>query len=392
MTVHSRALLDLCTLISPDIEKSDKVLEIIISEETPWMEIIDFANQHLMIPTLYSMLLKRDLLTSVKDELIVEYLTTVYKFNQVRNESIIIQLQDICHLFSQIGVTPVLLKGAAALSEGYYHGIGARVMSDIDILVPENKIKECIELLETKGGYKPVDSDAPLWLSHQYRRIYSDNGVAALELHYHALIERCRSFLPDEELIEHVKPSRKIENAYVMEPSFDLYHIFLHSELQDSSHKNYTLPLRGLYHAATIVTACHDEINWNVLSEKTQNHDLSTVWSDYLYMLNRLFDTKVPSIMMGSSAHFLKIIDQMETCNKKEPKVQLFFDIVKGIFSYERLKIKYNLKSRLAYPFAFIRSLYDLLVKYIFTSKGRKRLFKYIENYMKTKQFGSRAP
>jgi len=392
MTKHTEALLDLSKLISPTENDKEALKTIVVSPETPWEEIIDFANRHLLIPTLYSMMEKKDLLGLLDDDLIAEYLETVYGFNRARNESILLQLQDICDLFAKIDVTPVLLKGAAALSEKYYPSIGARVMSDIDILVPEDKIKECIALLESEAGYKAVDEDAPLWQSHQYRRIYSENGAAALELHYHALIEKCRPYLTDEEVMKHVRTSSTIKNAYVLEPSFDLYHIFLHSELQDSSHENHTLPLRGLYHAATIVTACQNEIDWDLLSKKAQQHKLSSIWGDYLYMLNRLFNIKVPPQLLGNPEHFQKIIDIMESYNVQPARSEIFFNITKEIFSYERLKAKYEMKSRFAYPFVFVRSLYDLSFKYILTSKSRKRLVNYLKGYMKSKQFGSRTP
>ncbi len=377
MTVHSRALLDLCTLISPDIEKSDKVLEIIISEETPWMEIIDFANQYLMIPALYSTLVQKELLSLVKDELIVEYLTTVYGYNHQRNISIVRQLQDISNLLSEIGVTPVLLKGAAALSEGYYYHIGARVMMDVDILVPEEKIVKCIELLEKKGGYRPLENSSSEWGIHHYQRISSNNGAAAVELHFRSLA-KAYPYFPNEEFMKHIRPSKTIENADVLVPVYDMYHVFLHSEISDRSHRNHVLSLKNVHHAAVIATSCESEIDWDLLAKKVEENSISDIWADYLYKLNELFGIKVPSHMLGTPKHFRKIIYNIAN-NRSTSKTALFYFKTKDELSYQVIKLKYNLKSKLEYPLALIKYLCYLFVKNTLSPKNGKVLLGYCE-------------
>jgi len=389
MTRHTEALLSLSKLISPAFNDINRCREIVFSESTPWYEMIDFANQHLLIPSLYSVLEHKELLSLVEDELIVEYLTTVYEFNRKRNEAIIMQLQDLCRLLSEIGVKPVLLKGAAALSEEYFYHVGARVMYDIDILVPESEILKCIEYLASQGGYKPVDSEAPEWMSHQYRSIYTENGIAAVELHRHALIKKCYAYLPDDELMKHVRPSKTIKNAFVLEPTYDLYHIFLHSELQDSCHEKRTLALRGLHHAAVIATLCRDEMQWDTLATMIERHGLDTIWGDYLYMLKRLFELEIPSEMPGSQKHFQEIVDSIEENNTKEPKAFLYYcKRFKEALSYKTLKESYDLQNRAAYPFAVIQSLFSMIFKYTFSSEARKKLAKQHEHHKKSKKFG----
>jgi len=399
MNKYTKALLDLSTLISPETVEKAELKKIMLSEDTPWDEIIDFANQHLLIPTLYEALKQKNLIEYVENKLMVEYLETVYNINSTRNKNILAQLQDLSDLFLQISVKPVLLKGAASLSEGHYSGMGERMMSDIDILVPEERVMECIELLESKGGYRPIDSEENFWTDdgHHYRRIYSENGVAALELHRYCL-GKGYPYLSNSRVMEYVKDSKSIGNAFVIEPTFELYHAFLHSEISDLSYENNVLPLRHLHQAAIIATKYKDEIDWVLLEkevdrysiseDKSKKYKLSSVWSSYLYALNRLFKVEVPPEMIGDSKHFEKIIHYMENYNKKDTIVALNIANFKRALSYATLKEKYNLKSRLGYPLALVKYIFTLLRKYAFSSKARRELFEYINHHINSRQYG----
>ena len=61
MTTHTEALFSLSKLLSPAVTV-DEAREIVISKNTPWNLMIDFANQHLLIPALYSALVDKNLL------------------------------------------------------------------------------------------------------------------------------------------------------------------------------------------------------------------------------------------------------------------------------------------------------------------------------------------
>ena len=400
MNKHTKALHDLSILISPVTGDNEELKKIIISENTPWDEIIDFANQHLLIPTLCESLKQKNLIQFVENELMVEYLETVYNINSIRNKAILVQLQDISNLFFEIGVKPVLLKGASALSEGHYSGIGERMMSDIDILVPEDRVLECIELLESsKGGYEPIDSEENFWTEdgHHYRRIHSENGAAAFELHRYCL-GKGYPYLSNSSVMEHVRDSKSIKNAYVIEPTFELYHAFLHSEISDTSYENNILMLRHVHQAAVIATKYKDEIDWDLLEEEVQKYEvpkeelkkyqLSSVWSAYLYALNRLFRVDIPVKMIGDKEHFEKIIYYMENYSKKNAVVSLNITNLKRVLSYKELKKIYSLKSKLEYPLALINHVSKLLYKYSFSSEARKELFEYIKSHISSRQYG----
>jgi len=385
-TKYSQALLDLAVLISP--KETSRAKEIILSPKTPWMEIIDFANQHFLVPALYSALKKKGCYDLIKDVLIKEYLGTVYGFNETRNKAILVQLQEIANLLSEIETVPVLLKGAAALSEEYYPYIGARVMSDIDIWVPEEKIMESIDLFESKGRYRPVDNTHDLWDVHHYRKIYSEDGIATLELHFKSLAA-AYPYFTNEILIEHIRPSKHVDGTMVIEPTFDLYHVFLHSEISDHAYEHQTLSLRQLHHAATIIDTAGEKIDWKTLDSVITTHKLTNVWRDYLYMLSALFDVNIPAEYLGKETHLNEILFHIDRSNSEPPlEIYSIVEYGKKVLSYTALQRQYNLKSHWEYPFALLRFLGSGFLKYTFSSEARKDFMHYLKERKERKKYG----
>ncbi len=105
-------------------------------------------------------------------------------------------------------------------------------------------------------------------------------------------------------------------------------------------------------------------------------------------MLDELFGIKSPPEMIGSSEHFHKTIHYLDKENTKESTALLFWKHLKNGLSYENLKKRYDLKSRLGYPLAFIKSLFRIFSKYAFSPESRKRLLEYFKELMRLKKYG----
>jgi len=385
MKKYSKTIKELAILISPGITDKNRAKDIVLSDDTEWTDIIEFANKHLLIPTLYTALQYKHCFSLIKDELVKDYLETVYGYNEARNKAILKQLQRIANIFSEIGVKPILLKGAAALSEEYYNDIGARVMSDIDILVPEDKLFECVELLESKGGYKAIDTTRELFSSHHWRRLYSEEGTAALELHFKSLYSNSYSYFPNEILTEHLKPSKQIDNAMVIEPIFDLYHVFLHSEISDHAYEDKALALKNLHHGAMIISSLGQTIEWKELEEIINLNNLTQKWGDYLYMQQALFQVNIPSKFLKNSAYFDKVLFNIDKRN-------IISDIFREKFSYKVLQRKYRFKNKTGYIIAIIQHISRSIFKLLFISQVRKNFLNYITKNKKVSKYGYHDP
>ena len=60
------------------------------------------------------------------------------------------KLDEVKDALNAIGIEPVLLKGAAHLVGGVYPAPSLRVVGDLDVLVPEERVKTAAETLHTR--------------------------------------------------------------------------------------------------------------------------------------------------------------------------------------------------------------------------------------------------
>ncbi len=121
-----------------------------------WEEILFQANLNLCTPLWYIELKKDDLLKYLPDEL-VQYLSHIYQLNLQRNEQFQSGLKEILDVFGKHEIDSILLKGAATFCDDLFEP-GTRVMGDLDILVPIDKVSLCQSLIASLG-YEPDPTD-----------------------------------------------------------------------------------------------------------------------------------------------------------------------------------------------------------------------------------------
>ena len=102
------------------------------------------------------------------------------------------RLQELLPWFEAIGVPTLVLKGMA-ISVLHYRNMALRPMSDIDILVPENRAPEVVGRLQHEGWtsvyYPPSASKARYLYRHRHALALAHPRYGALDLHWHALAD-----------------------------------------------------------------------------------------------------------------------------------------------------------------------------------------------------------
>ena len=128
---ETRALL--AEILHPD----NKALSIDLSSLTQpdWIQLIELANNHLVVTSLYPQLKQKCLLENIPHD-VLEYFSAVHELNSKRNKSILQQMDDLVTTLNTAGIQPILLKGIASLSSHLYPDPGMRFLGDIDFLIP----------------------------------------------------------------------------------------------------------------------------------------------------------------------------------------------------------------------------------------------------------------
>ena len=185
---------------------ADRLRSKIRAGEPGWENIVSLANDYLLTPAMWLALKHKTLVDDLPDEL-VDYLADLYQLNVERNRNLRIQLLEAVRQLNHHGITPILLKGAKHLVTNVYSGSGARVMTDIDLLVPLEDITAS-QLALRKLGYNPVEDEQGDYHDehHHCPPLYRAGDYGTVEIHRRLAEFPYERVLPTERAIAEAMP------------------------------------------------------------------------------------------------------------------------------------------------------------------------------------------
>ncbi len=140
----------LCQCLSGALGQSLSPSSLPTSEER-WASVLRLSGDHLVTPVLRWALREQKGLYDELPSNVVDYLEAVYALNLEKNLSCEDQLSELISDLNKIEVRPVLLKGAAMLVGGLYPTSGERMISDLDILIPEERLPDVLSRMLALG-------------------------------------------------------------------------------------------------------------------------------------------------------------------------------------------------------------------------------------------------
>ena len=265
------------------------------SERLPWEAVVSLANSHLLTPVIWAALNKKKL----SDELPIElrdYLTELHRLSRERNAKLQTQLLEAVRQLNLIQVAPVLLKGAMHLVTDMYDDPGARVMSDIDLLVPEDRIADCLIALHGLGYEAEVDIHDDYHEDHHHcPPLFRPGDYGSLELHRGLTESPYSDILPTELALAEAQPMNFRGHAMkILSPTHRLLHNMVHSQFVDHNYADGMIPLRSLHEAFTECRANHGRVEWPTIQRRMAQYNRGGALRAYLYMAYRLFAMPFP--------------------------------------------------------------------------------------------------
>src|SRR5210317_1948790 len=125
-----------------------------------WPSLLHQANHQVVTPLWYLNLCLDGLIDTLPKGLAV-YLGELYAANRDRNRLFADALAEALDVCQREGLSPLLLKGAAALADDLYGDVGARIQSDLDLLLlPDHACILSDQLLQL--GYQVLESEEDL--------------------------------------------------------------------------------------------------------------------------------------------------------------------------------------------------------------------------------------
>jgi hypothetical protein len=267
----------------------------ILSGQLSWAIMVSLANGQLVTPALW-VALKQKGLTGDLDGDLRDYLDELHRLNVIRNTHLQAQLLEAVQQLNSINVSPVLLKGALHLVSDMYGDPGARIMSDIDLLVPGEDTQRCMAALQALG-YRTNEEKLDDYPErhHHCPPLSRPADYADIEIH-RKLMGGYADILSAETVMTQAVPLIvQGLSMKVLSPTHRAFHNILHSQLVDRNYHAGILPLRSMYEIVTENRACHGTIDWSMIHAAMKRQHRGRVLRTYLYQAYRLFDFPLPA-------------------------------------------------------------------------------------------------
>jgi hypothetical protein len=166
----------------PD-EQRKSLANLLSRNDIRWDKLLSEANRQQCTPLWYVRLKENGLLHLLPEDL-QAYLAELTAANGERNQRLREELLGILAIFAGAGIPVILINGMAAFADGLYADEDARLIDTMDLLVPQEQVREAERLLMMEG-YVDAPAKSSIY-GHQGRipTLYHMRKTTAVNLHF----------------------------------------------------------------------------------------------------------------------------------------------------------------------------------------------------------------
>lgn len=271
-----------CLTLTDFPERKPEIARELKKEGFPWEELVWVSSSHLVLPALYAEFRDSGLLSALPRDL-SEYMEGHYHRNRERNIRLMEQAMDVAQILTTKNIGTIFLKGMALLLDGTYTDYGKRVIGDIDLLVPPDKLMEAADLLMSKGYIADESVDEVLTHRAHYPSLSHPDKPAAVELHQYPVSWRYKRWFNHEMVADRKIFVQEFPGAFTLLAETNLAVSYMHSEMKDHG-RYYALPfLRDMQDVCRIIAAGADPAATPSLRHFSQP------FNDYMALCSHVF-------------------------------------------------------------------------------------------------------
>lgn len=313
-------------LLSFLLEKSnpDAISRISLEE---WNELIALAHRHRIIPLLYPLLKKYE--AEIPKETF-KTLRKSYLRNAIRNMELYRKLKEILTSFldsrfhGNDDLIPAIVLKGGFLAEHIYKNIAYRSMSDMDLLVKKEDLKQAGDIL-LKLGFKPLYGLEEAIPEEYALGYYNEQSNMCMELHWN-LTNDMHGIHPDlEGLWKRAVPMQVAGvGSRVLSPEDIILHLCHHSADHVFNHG-----LRSMYDIRLTILHYQKELNWEIMAQRA--HQWKATHSLYvtLMLAKKILEVPIDSTWLelvrpkNMDEKFLSFAEECLFTNTEEPEKSL---------------------------------------------------------------------
>ncbi|MCM8621126.1 MAG: nucleotidyltransferase family protein [Candidatus Accumulibacter sp.] len=282
------------------------------TDSSEWEHVLRLSSRHLVSPQLRWALREQGLFHSVPTE-VAEYLEAVYTLNLERNSECENQLCEIVVALGKIGVQPVFLKGAAAILGGFYPTSGERMITDLDVLVPAEKLSEILDELACVG-YRPIDNyvdvaRSGVWqdFRHHYPPLFKPGFTTTIELHVQPVELPYVRLLSSEEVFRDARRVRwRGLLCSIPSPTHFITQNAIHAFLVDTRDNLRQVSLRQLFEFTLASGIYGSGVAWTVLRDRFDEVGYGSALREYSALASTCLNFRFPpAIRVGAWNRFM---------------------------------------------------------------------------------------
>ena len=239
------------------------------------LDLYELANRFWLGASLANALMARDDFDRFAPEIIAyskDLSSAAQKRNQLHKEQTI----ELVRWLNERGIEPLLIKGAAELFDGIDKPQGQRWMMDIDIVIPEDRVKSVWEELVKDFGYGLLYNMEFDWSSarwHHAPGLISPSGVS-IELH-RSITANGNPFLKKIAKVDKERINELADlglEANQLSPSNKLILAISHDFISHAHLQKNIWDLRYSYTDHLLVTRYKDSLDWNYIQKEFHNN------------------------------------------------------------------------------------------------------------------------
>ncbi len=212
--------------------------------------------------------------------------------------------ENIALLNSELSEYGPLLwvKGADDLLQGVSNPPGNRWMMDIDVVIPENKIKQAWKKLidsnyhihESENPDENFSWESPFW--HHAPTVVRNGDNIAAEVHRYIFRYNTRDFFPEDVFLQNSKTvtDKNGNRCLVLEALPLIEHRILHMLTELHGIKEKSFNLRDAFHLFLYIQKHRNEIDWSLIQTKLIEFKYEKELRRAVFLLGFLFDEKTP--------------------------------------------------------------------------------------------------
>ncbi|MBU2582616.1 MAG: nucleotidyltransferase family protein [Alphaproteobacteria bacterium] len=233
--------------------------------DVSWHRLVAFASSHFVLQALAEPLSVSNAEGSAALEA-RQFISAIHDANADRNAMLLRATHAITVALGEIDVAPCALKGAAFLLTSRKNAPPApwRFMSDIDLLVPVDRLPDCVAALG-RLGYLPSSEDYDPQVEAHFPPLISPCRTFSVELHTRLFGLEDFGLTPAAVLGDATLVPVGKAGIFVPSLCHRIAHLLVHAQLHNRNHAIHRIVLKDVLDLIELNRECAGRIDWNAV-------------------------------------------------------------------------------------------------------------------------------